>query len=798
MKVRPDAAPCPPPRVAARFSRPGSRPPAGRGAGHPRPGGGQPRHLPRVGGWAPALLLSGPRRGGRRRGAGGVVVRRPARRTPLAGPPPGPGRRPPRARRPRHAPQRAPGRGGGHPGDPGGVRSGAGPGAQRGGVVQHRGGLARPARALRVDRLRRAALARRSRPGLAPPAGPGDPGPRPAPGGDRLAGQRGPGSALPGAGRSGGGHHSGHGLGRAGHRAGCLRRREGRERPPPRGRGRPRGVGPVPGRADASASWPGGARSGPGRTAGPWPPPASARRVRTPSTAAGCACSASASGAGWPEAEACGARPVVRAPVAPARLLPAPGLAPCPWGSSSSRPPRWPSPSRLEPDWPGRRPSPSRWPSPWPCSGSSPAWCWPWPAGQTCLPALAGGCRAASRLGPGRCWPWAGPCPGPGPPTTSRPAWPSPSTASCSWAASPGGWSGGAPVGAPRAAVLGLAPLSLVGATAQRPSMRFMQDWAPQSEHRWAVGWPTESWRLSHALRLPAGASERPLRLRFFLAGPYNGPARIYATVNGQEVQRHSWPRASYRSTCRPPCCRGRRTCSSSCARLPPIPGCACWPAAGPRGPAWAGRPPPTATAPPGCGGTFNDAAGRAQAGSPGPPRGGAGVTLRPGPLRGGEVAGRRSGARRRRPAPPALAPRPTRPTRSRRSAGSCSTASWRPWPWPWAWPAWPAGPGSTSTTRASWASSTAGRCPGRRPTTPTTCPPSPATPAPASGSPPSTTAPCCPSSSPPQLYAWTGRRLLVVRRRRPPLLGPGRGRRRCTSPCASARPPARRRWPGC
>ena len=86
------------------------------------------------------------------------------------------------------------------------------------------------------------------------------------------------------------------------------------------------------------------------------------------------------------------------------------------------------------------------------------------------------------------------------------------------------------------AAVLGLAALSLVGATAQRPSMRFMQDWAPQSEHRWAVGWPTESWRLSHTLRLPPGASERPLRLRFFLAGPYSGPSRIYATVNGQEV----------------------------------------------------------------------------------------------------------------------------------------------------------------------------------------------------------------------------------------------------------------------
>jgi hypothetical protein len=86
------------------------------------------------------------------------------------------------------------------------------------------------------------------------------------------------------------------------------------------------------------------------------------------------------------------------------------------------------------------------------------------------------------------------------------------------------------------AAVLGLAALCLVGATAQRPSMRFMQDWAPQSEHRWAVGWPTESWRLSHALRLPPGAVERPLRLRLFLAGPYRGPARIYATVNGQEV----------------------------------------------------------------------------------------------------------------------------------------------------------------------------------------------------------------------------------------------------------------------
>ena len=53
-------------------------------------------------------------------------------------------------------------------------------------------------------------------------AGPGDPGQRRA-AGESSGGRRGRGPSLSGAGRSGGRHRLSHGLGRAGHRAGCLR-----------------------------------------------------------------------------------------------------------------------------------------------------------------------------------------------------------------------------------------------------------------------------------------------------------------------------------------------------------------------------------------------------------------------------------------------------------------------------------------------------------------------------------------------------------------------------------------------
>jgi hypothetical protein len=91
----------------------------------------------------------------------------------------------------------------------------------------------------------------------------------------------------------------------------------------------------------------------------------------------------------------------------------------------------------------------------------------------------------------------------------------------------------------PRAAtgaVAGLAGLCLVAACAQRPSMRFIEDWRPDSPYKWAVGWPTDTWRLRHTVHFDAPGPRGALRVRLFLARPYDGPARVFATVNGQEV----------------------------------------------------------------------------------------------------------------------------------------------------------------------------------------------------------------------------------------------------------------------
>ena len=91
----------------------------------------------------------------------------------------------------------------------------------------------------------------------------------------------------------------------------------------------------------------------------------------------------------------------------------------------------------------------------------------------------------------------------------------------------------------PRAAagaVAGLAGLCLVAACAQRPSMRFIEDWRPDSPYKWAVGWPTAAWRLRHTVHFAAPGPRGALRVRLFLARPYDGPARVFATVNGQDV----------------------------------------------------------------------------------------------------------------------------------------------------------------------------------------------------------------------------------------------------------------------
>ena len=138
---------------------------------------------------------------------------------------------------------------------------------------------------------------------------------------------------------------------------------------------------------------------------------------------------------------------MVPAPVVPAPVVSAPSaarswLAPCPWGSSSSRPPRWPSPLRQESDW-WRGRWPSRWPSPWPSpalrargAGHGPRGsdltAPPWPV-------------ALSRLSAG---PWSvlalgGGCPGPGPPPPTGPPRPHPLLLPAPGRASPGGWCAG-------------------------------------------------------------------------------------------------------------------------------------------------------------------------------------------------------------------------------------------------------------------------------------------------------------------------------------------------------------------
>jgi hypothetical protein len=94
--------------------------------------------------------------------------------------------------------------------------------------------------------------------------------------------------------------------------------------------------------------------------------------------------------------------------------------------------------------------------------------------------------------------------------------------------------SGGAPAAA--GAVGGLTLLALVATTSQYPSMRFAEDWRPDSTYKWAVGWPTESWRVRHTVQLPRPAPARALRLRLFLARAYDGPARVYGAVNGRAV----------------------------------------------------------------------------------------------------------------------------------------------------------------------------------------------------------------------------------------------------------------------
>lgn len=94
--------------------------------------------------------------------------------------------------------------------------------------------------------------------------------------------------------------------------------------------------------------------------------------------------------------------------------------------------------------------------------------------------------------------------------------------------------SGGAVAAA--SAVAGLTLLTVVASTAQYPSLRLLEDWHPDSPYRWSIGWPTEEWRVRHTVQLAAPLPAKELRLRLFLAQAYDGPARLYAAVNGHEL----------------------------------------------------------------------------------------------------------------------------------------------------------------------------------------------------------------------------------------------------------------------
>ncbi|MDQ3701749.1 MAG: hypothetical protein M3442_12635 [Chloroflexota bacterium] len=90
-----------------------------------------------------------------------------------------------------------------------------------------------------------------------------------------------------------------------------------------------------------------------------------------------------------------------------------------------------------------------------------------------------------------------------------------------------------------RAAGRAAAALSVVAVVGSATDVRLQPpiiEAQAASTYRWTVGWPTETWVLRHEIRpqppLPVGA----IVLHVPLANAYEGPAQVYARVNGHNL----------------------------------------------------------------------------------------------------------------------------------------------------------------------------------------------------------------------------------------------------------------------
>lgn len=93
------------------------------------------------------------------------------------------------------------------------------------------------------------------------------------------------------------------------------------------------------------------------------------------------------------------------------------------------------------------------------------------------------------------------------------------------------------PAAAARAATV-LALFALLPTHADLRDMRLFEQ-VPVSAgsfFRWSVGWPEEDWILRHEIRLERPGENRPMALIVQLAAPYEGPAQVFASMNGYEL----------------------------------------------------------------------------------------------------------------------------------------------------------------------------------------------------------------------------------------------------------------------
>jgi hypothetical protein len=92
----------------------------------------------------------------------------------------------------------------------------------------------------------------------------------------------------------------------------------------------------------------------------------------------------------------------------------------------------------------------------------------------------------------------------------------------------------GGPAAAARAATV-LAVCALLPLTADWRGVPELEPARADSAYRWPVGWPAPGWVLRQEILLPAG-SPPPRRVEFQLLHAYDGPARVLATVNGEDA----------------------------------------------------------------------------------------------------------------------------------------------------------------------------------------------------------------------------------------------------------------------